>query len=29
VLEVTAPVDLDPTAFPTSLHEMSAPDSQR
>jgi DNA ligase-associated metallophosphoesterase len=29
VLEVTAPVDLDPTAYPTSLHEMSAPDSQR
>jgi metallophosphoesterase superfamily enzyme len=29
VLEVTAPVDLDPNAYPTSLHEMSAPDSQR
>jgi uncharacterized protein len=29
VLEVTAPIDLDPNAYPTSLHEMSAPDSQR
>jgi DNA ligase-associated metallophosphoesterase len=26
VLEVTAPVDLDPTAFPTNLHEMSHTD---
>jgi uncharacterized protein len=29
VLEVAAPVDLDPTAYPTSLHEMSPTDSGR
>lgn len=29
VLEVAAPVDLDPTAYPTSLHEMSPTEPQR
>jgi hypothetical protein len=28
VLEVAAPVDLDPTAFPTALHELSSTESQ-
>jgi uncharacterized protein len=29
VLEVAAPVDLDPNAYPTSLHEMSPTETQR
>jgi uncharacterized protein len=29
VLEVSVPVDLDPNAFPTSLHEVSGTDSSR